>query len=188
MLESLRTKPSPLFHNADLTEETLYPFKSLQVINPDFFINEANLKQLIRAWYGLFGSQIGDHDILLTVDKPIFDHLSDEWDNLNNNGLPEKTGIICPFLKDKTKDSNNINISGDIGNIMASDIKPEDKIAALKKVASDFQSVFSDDATENHIIFSIRFFTPPEDAGHIKNDPFLKFLSGRFLVLAETHV
>jgi hypothetical protein len=97
MLENLRKKPSPLLNNADLTENTQYPLEGLRAISPDFFINDAHLKQLLRAWHGLFNSLIDRHDMLLTVDRRIFDHLSDEWGSLTSSNNQKNTEAI-PFI------------------------------------------------------------------------------------------
>ena len=190
MLESLKKKPSPLMNNADLTENTQYPLESLRTINPDFFINDTNLRLLLRAWHGLFNSLIDRNDMLLCLDRRIFDHLSDEWDIVSNNSNKKNPGTIffkSPLFNDKEKSVHNITISDDIEKIVKSNVKQEDKIKALKKLTSDFEARFREDISEKQILFSILFFQPPETPELIEKEPFLEFLSGRVLIFPEIH-
>lgn len=188
MLENLNKKPSPLLHNADLTENTQYPLENLRGIDSEFFINDTNIKMLLRAWHGLFNSLIDNDDLLLTVDRRIFDHLSDEWDILNNNSGLKNPGIItfkCPMLKRVDIKSTEITIGDDIRNIAKSESTPEDKIIALKKVTSEFESAFQSESVDNHILFSLQLFQPAENPEEVIKDPVLKFLSERTLIFAE---
>ena len=188
MLENLNKKPSPLLHNADLTENTRYPLENLRGIDSDFFINDTNIKMLLGAWYGLFNSLIHNGDMLLTIDRRIFDHLSDEWDNLNNNSDLKNPAIIsfkCPMFKSADIKIREITIGDYIQNIVKSEETPEDKIIALKKLTSEFESMFQAESEHNHILFSLLLFRPAEKSEEVINAPVLKFLSGRALIFAE---
>ncbi|MBN2419720.1 MAG: hypothetical protein JXL81_10075 [Deltaproteobacteria bacterium] len=185
MLENLKNRPSPLLNNADLTENTRYPFENLSLISPDFLINDKNLKQLLGAWHGLFNSMIDEGDMLLTLDRLIFDHLADEWDNVNNNIGRNNPDIIVfrsPIFKDKKE---SISIGDDIGRIIKSNLKHKDRIAAIKEITSDLESRHKEKDMGKQILFSIMFFKPPEILEKVEKDSFLKFLSGRALILAE---
>jgi hypothetical protein len=186
MLEDLNKKPSPLLHNADLTENTQYPLENLRGIDSEFFINDTNIKMLLKAWHGLFNSLIDNDDMLLTIDRRIFDHLSDEWDILNNN--LKNPGIISfksPVFKRADIKSTEITIGNYIQDIITSEITPEDKTAAIKEQTSEFESMFQTESEDSQILFSLLLFQSAENSEEVIDDPVLKFLSGRALIFAE---
>lgn len=192
MLEDLKKKPSPLVNNADLTEKTMYPLESLTGIDVEFFLSDRNTEQLLRAWHGLFNSYITDDDLLLTVDRHIFEHLSREWDVLCSDNSIQKSGIIsfeCPLLKRADNNdrelSNKTAIVDNILNIAGSDIKNEDKISALSDLAAAVESKYQAEPGDDRILFSIFYFQPMEISKNIEKDIFLKFFSGKILILAE---
>ena len=188
MLEDLKKKPSPLLNNADLTENTQYPLESLRGIDPEFLINDASTKLLLRAWHGLFHSLTDKDDVLLAVDRRIFDYLSDKWDILNNNTDLKNTEIISfksPLFKGNTDLIDNITICDDIQNIVTSDLKREDKIAALRKLSSEFESMLQAETVDTQIHFSLLLFQPAENSKEVEKDELIKFLSGRALIFAE---
>lgn len=191
MIEDLKKKPSPLLHNADLTENTQYPLENLTGIDPEFLLNDYNIKMLSRAWHGLFSSLIDEADMLLTIDRRIFDYLSAECDILCNNHGLKKSDVISfksPLFKRQNRNSekphNDIAIGDDIRNIVISDIKQEDKALELTKLTEGFESIFEPEIGVKYILFSILLFQPSEKSV-VKNDPFLKFLSGRTLIFAQ---
>ncbi|MGD9161082.1 MAG: hypothetical protein PVG39_21875 [Desulfobacteraceae bacterium] len=188
MLEGLKKKPSPLFNNADLTENTRYPLENLRGIDPDFLINDTSIKFLLRAWHGLFNSLTDKDDMLLVIDRRIFDYLTGEWDISNNNTDLINSEIISfksPPFKNISDSVDNITIGGDIRNIVTSDLKREEKITALKKLTSEFGSMFQTETGDNQINFSLLLFRPAEKSKEVEKDEFRKFLSGRALIFAE---
>ena len=188
MLENLKKKPSPLLHNADLTENTQYPLENLRGIGTDFFINDTNIKQLLKAWYGLFNSLIDKEDMLLTIESHIFDHISEQWNIFNNNNDPKKPDIIffkSPLLKRTDVKSTDVTIGNDIQDIVISKIKQEDKITDLKKLTSEFEALHKSETENTQIAFSILLFQPTEKSEEVINDPIINFLSGKALIYAE---
>ena len=187
MLEDLKKKPSPLLDNADLTENTKYPLENLRGLEPEFLINDTNIKLLLRAWHGLFNSRIDKGDILLTVDRRIFVYLSEEWYSSCFKDLktPEIVTYKSPLFNRADTDSAELKMGNNIRNIVSSEITPEDKIITLKKLTSEFEARFREKTADNYILFSILFFQPPEKLDLGENDSFLNFLSGRMLIFAE---
>lgn len=188
LIENLKKKPSPLLNNADLTESTQYPLENLREIGPEFFITDANIKLLLRAWHGLFNNLVDKGDMLLTVDRRIFEHVSMEWNSYNNNEDLRPPEIISfkgtPFKRSGIK-SAEVTIGNDIQDVVLSDTKEEDKIIELKNLTSEFESFFQTETEDSQILFSLMLFHPAEKFREFDIDPFLKFLSGRALLLAE---
>ncbi len=184
MLENLKKYPSPLLDNADLTENTRYPLENLREMTPEAFINDANIKQLLKAWHGLFNSLTDKGDILLTIDRPVFDCLSEEC-NIYNNDLsaPEIVSFKSPLFKRSDINSAEITLGNDVHNIVSSNMEQADKIAALKKLTTEFETMYQASPMEKHINFSIFFFRSPEKPE--EKESFIRFLSGRAIIFAQ---
>ncbi len=186
MLENLKKQPSPLLNNADLTENTRYPLENLRDIDPDIFLNDANMKRLLRAWHGLFNRIIDPDDMLLTIDRRIFDYLSDECDIFKNDlKNPEIVSFKSPLFKDTDIKGTEITIGNDIRDIVFSDLRQEDKIIALKNLTTEFESASQSAPMDRYISFSMFLFRSsekPEEA-----DSFIGFFSGRAIILAEIY-
>lgn len=192
MLGNLNKMPSPLFKNADLTDNTQYPLKNLTGIGQELLISNTHTKQLLEAWHCLFNSKINDDELLLTLNPHIFEHLTEEWDIVcNNNNLEnDRTISFKTPLPDKSNTKameslGKITIAKDIQKVLTSNINIKDKIADLKKLTTDFESMFSPEIMDKHINFSLHYFMPPEKTERIQRDDFLRFLSGKALLLAE---
>jgi len=183
MLENLKKQPSPLMNNADLTESTQYPLESLRAIAPESFLNDTNMKQLLRAWYGLFSGMIDRDDMLLIIDRRIFDCLSDECNILGNNlKNPEIVSFKSPLFEAADIRDKKITIADNICDVMSSDLKQEDRITALKKLTAGFESEFQSASMDRYIHYSMFFSRPSEPD---QKDSFIDFFSGRAIILAE---
>ena len=192
MLDELKKKPSPLLNNADLTEKTKYPLESLTGIDTDFLLNDRNIKQLLMAWHGLFNRYIKEGELLLTFDRHIFDHIWQEWDNLSSENLktPEFTFKI-PLEKALGKNGPGapyrISLGDDLGKIVTSDNKYEEKITKLTALVQTYKSTYSPETRDEFVLISLLYFKPLEKPEIFILDPFNKVLSGNALILAEVN-
>lgn len=192
MLEGLKKKPSPLLNNADLTEKTKYPLENLTGIDADLLLSDKSTRQLLTAWYGLFNTYIEKGDLLLTVDRHIFEHLLQEGDLLYSSNSLRPQAIISfkiPVLKSPgnrdAESENKITVGDDIGNIAGSDKKYEDKISALSELAEKPGKSGQLKPGDSHILISLLYFPPLDRSGDVEVNIYKSLLPDRALMLAE---
>ena len=190
MLADLNKMPSPLLKNADLTEKTEYPLENLTGIGSELLISEANSRQLLRAWYGLYHTSIKEREPLLTTDRNIFNNIFNEWDTCSNKGLGNTEVITfkCPMPDRLEMGSSGITAAGKaILDILLSDSGTDEKKSAIEKITGELESQLSQEDAENYLSFSLLFFNAPEGIKETGKDALIEFLSGRALLLAEKH-
>jgi hypothetical protein len=180
MLETLRKRRSPLFNHADLTDKTLYPFETLKGMDAEAFVKDSNLRQLLKAWHGLFGGYTGDGDMLLSIDRTVFDYLLNECECFcNNNNLysPMVFSFKAPLFKEKGELDN----AGEDIRTLLSEIRSKEALSVVMDVLKGYESRHCTGPNTCHILFTALYM----DADTVNNDPFLMLFSDRIIIHAE---
>jgi hypothetical protein len=181
MIEAIRKKRSPLLNHADLTDNVTYPFETLKGMDEEeSFITGKNIRQLLKSWHGLFNRYIEDGDLLLIIDRPVFDYLLNECEHLfSKNALkpPLAFSFKTPIFPEKDRYSD----MGDDIHTIFSKIRTKKQLPGLIKLLARFESGYCTEVNDRHILFTALYM----DIDMIKSDPFLKLFSGRIIVLAE---
>jgi hypothetical protein len=179
MIEVIRNRKSPLFNHADLTDKTLYPFETLKGVETESFVKDSNLRQLLKAWHGLFGGNTGYGDLLLILDRPVFDYLLSECEHLfNNNTL--KTPLVFSVKAPIFQEKENDDARDDIRTIF-SEIRNKEQPSGVMDLLKGFEFRHCTLQNDRHILFTALYI----DKDMVKNDPFLRLFSDRIIVLAE---
>ncbi|MCJ7594289.1 MAG: hypothetical protein MUO52_05905, partial [Desulfobacterales bacterium] len=95
VLEALREKGSPL--RGAVEEEDLQGlFTDLPEIDADLVLGDSLLGQVYEAWFSLFKGHLKGHDLLVTMDHHIMEHVSDLWEEYGDweRGAPETTAAF----------------------------------------------------------------------------------------------
>lgn len=175
MIVTLRKMHSPLLNNAELAGKALYPLKTLEGMDADSFISESNMRHLLMAWHSLFGGYTEEGDLLLTIDRPLYNFLHAEYKNLcSNNGqhTPMAYSLKIPLIKHD--DANAIFT-------IFSDLKFNDNTSGFADFLADFESSHYTNHEDPHILVHILHM----NINRAKNETFLRIFSGRIIVLAE---
>ncbi len=180
MIESLRIRQSPLFNNADLDDNAIYPLETLAGMGIEHCINEENFRQLLRAWQALFGGYTCEGDLFLVLNRSLFAFLCDEYKNLCiNKGfqLPEVISCKIPLIEvHKDKPDAVDEIRAIFSSLESGDYPPR-----ISGLLSGYGARHGTVKGIPRIHISVLHMkTDP-----VKDDTLLSMFSGRFIVLTE---
>ena len=105
MLERLKRQDSPLAGAIedgasskslvqDLPSEETYPF-----------VEKHHIRQVLEAWFGLFGGYLADHETLLTLSRPVMDYVTEMFEDRDLT-LSRDSGKLTP----KESDSGQVEV------------------------------------------------------------------------------
>ncbi|MBN1904427.1 MAG: hypothetical protein JW927_04950 [Deltaproteobacteria bacterium] len=180
MIEALRKRQSPLLNNADLGDNDIYPLETLAGMDAEAFINEGNLRQLLRAWHALFGEYTNEGELFLVLNRSVFTFLCDEYKNLcmdKGLQLPVITSCKIPLIqvqKDKSDTLDKIRA-------IFSSLKPGDNPSDITDLFAGYEDRYCADKKAPHIHICVLYMK----IDLIKNDALLSMFSGKVIALAE---
>lgn len=196
MLDKLNKRPSPLAGNLDQTGKTEESLDTYNELDKDFLLEDTYINHFLEAWFGLFGDIIKDGRILLTLNRQIFNKISEKWDSCRGDEETEEATLCfkVPMIFDlDPEDQERLQAEGVFKEkftklkelICNRGIDPVERKSSLVKIIEDFEKIFSEDMMKSHILFTVQSFDSPSGDESSCKDDYVMLLSGKSLLLAE---
>jgi hypothetical protein len=82
MLSQVKQQKSPLAQALGEEEPFKGLFEDLPQSEKSLFADKHHLGQVIKAWFGLFGDHLQDHELLITLDRYVMEYVSDIFEDV----------------------------------------------------------------------------------------------------------
>ncbi len=197
ILRSLKVKGVPLkgiVEDSDDLEglaEDLPPFES------DPIGNEHHLRQILQAWFGLFGKYLKGNELMVTTDRHVMDYLGELWkESRSDDPLedPPFTRFAFPDLSDYSlKDLEGVRkrllndekirelklLIRDFGE------NPTQSISRMRTLSKEVEAVCSKHLSAGSLNMTVNYIAPLRNDEQGKTDEVLKHFVSRAIILVE---
>jgi len=195
VLGALREKGSPL-RGAVEEEDLKGLFTDLPEFDADLVLDDTLLGQVYEAWFSLFKGQLKGHDLLVTMDHRIMEHVSDLWEEYGDweGGAPEsKVAFRFPdlshlgpgeFLKIKGRLDMKTGEAGEIIPDLWQD--PTTRLSRLEAWFREAENEWPWDLSSGALNITLRHFSPYSVTKHREKERVLRDLFGKTMILVES--
>ncbi len=197
MLEVLKQKDPPLKGIVEESDHVKSPLEDLPQFGSEPMVDEYQLRQIIEAWFGLFGGYLGGNDLLITCNPRVMDYISElskESRDEDNIAYDSPIGFKFPDLSQHTleklatirKKYFNEGRIRELKNLIL-DVggDPDQNLFTLEKLSHEIESFFPWELGGGTLKIWVQYLARLADDEHIKRDGVLKQLSSRTIILVE---
>jgi hypothetical protein len=198
VLNKVKQQKSPLKDALGEGAPTQGLFEDLPPYETYPFIDEHHLRQVLEAWFSLFGKYLEDHGLLITLDRHIMKYVTEIFEEF----FSEKTSLrTCPTARLKVPDMSHLpmeellrvreqNLKGKYINALTSlveslhhqDALQRDEIVRLSK---DVEESFPGELASRQLHMTLTHFPRLSDDENAHRDPVLAGLFDKTIILLE---
>ena len=195
MLKALKEKGSPL---KGAVEEGEYQglFADLPQFDADQTLDVSLLLQVYEAWFSLFEGHLRGHDLLVTPDRHVMNHVTDLWQeygDLDRGTLDREVAFRFPDLS-HLRLEELLEIRGRLdkktGELKQTilDLRkdPAGQLARLDALSSEVENESPWDLSSGTLKLLLRYFAPYSVTKRGGKERILKHLFGKAMILVET--
>jgi hypothetical protein len=193
LLRTLKENQSPL---RELVEEELPDtLEDLPGFDADPLTGEFHLAQIIEAWLSLFSGYLKDHELLITLDWYVMDHVSQRWEEFVAEDhtsqapfftfkIPDLSALPLARIEDvKEKYFNNEQVQELVKVFQSLGRAPLPNSESLSGLIRKAEDSFPWELSKGTLSARVRHLTPPSRKAHFLKDDVLQHLSGKTLML-----
>jgi hypothetical protein len=197
ILKSLKHKRSPLDGSIEKPWDMQILLGDLSDLGTEALLKDRNLKQILEAWFGLFGGYIKENELFLTYDRQIMSYINQRWDAVSDaDGLlnipvmefniPYLPGH-GPYAMDQQRSDPEIDkILAEMKGLILSMAKtPEDNMKSLKTLSETLVDFFPSESWDRTLRCTVRYLCPIPDEIILQGENILKHLFNQTIIFAE---
>jgi hypothetical protein len=199
LLHTMKSGHSPLQQLVEEEEELPDLLGDLPRFEKAPFGGENSLKQILVAWFSLFGDSLQKDSHLMTLDSLFMDYVGQLWEesapegrNLQQAGkirfripdLAERTWDA--FFHDRRRMLEREEVQSFIQEMKALHKKPFSEVAALRPLFRRLEEFFAEEsASDPALRVTVRHLPPLRDTGLLEKNGLLVRLQGKTIIHLE---
>ena len=197
MLKVLKEKDPPLKGLIEESDHVERVLGDLPQFESELMAGEHQLRQILEAWFGLFGGYLKGDELLITFNRNVLDYVSEIWDDLSHAGKTKCDSVIrfkVPDLSHKSME--------DLAKIKTESYN-KGKIKELKNLIIDFadnpirnlptqERLFHDveascpwELARGTLNIVVQYISPVTDNEHVEMEGITEHLSHKTIILME---
>jgi hypothetical protein len=197
ILESLKHKRSPLDGSIEKPLDMQILLGDLSDLGTEVLLKDRNLKQILEAWFGLFGEYIKENELFLTYDRQIMNYINQRWDAVGDaDGFRNIPAIELnvPYLSGHGPYAGNQQRSDPEIDKMLREMKgiilsmaktPEDNMRSLKTLSRTLVDFFPSESWDRTLRCTVRYLCPIPDEVMLQGENILRHLFNQTIIFAE---
>ncbi|HJX33545.1 MAG TPA: hypothetical protein VJ373_00075, partial [Desulfatiglandales bacterium] len=197
LLNALKDKKGPLDGSIEDNSDIKELLRDLHDLGTESVLNDRNLRQILEAWFGLFGGYLDENELLVTYDRQVMGYLTERWDALcldNVSTVNPLIGFNVPDVSSYTPEvQENIQMKNDMERILR-EIKdliitigknPTRNLIALDRLSHELDKAIQRTSSKSALKFTIRYLYPINGKVLSESDRVLGRLFNHSIILAE---
>ncbi len=197
ILKSLKYKRSPLDGSIEKPWDMQILLGDLSDLGTEELLKDRNLKQILEAWFGLFGGHIKENELFLTYDRQIMSYINQRWDAvgdadglLNSPVIEFKVPCLSaygPYAGDQPRSDPQIDkiLREMKGLILSMGETPEDNMRSLKTLSKTLVDFFPSESWDRALRCTVKYLCPIPDEMILQGENILRHLFNQSIIFAE---
>ena len=189
-LKALRHKNPLLEGSVEEAEDIKVLLGDLPLFGSDHEFQDIRIKQILDAWFGLFGEYLPEYTHLITMNKQIMDYVSEQWDDLLNEESikPPVIHITIPDISlspsdEQSKMNKELKKIRDL--IFGLSKKSFEGLTELDELSNNLNNQPSQDLSDQLFTITLKHFYTASDGQTSQDQSFLPSLSNKTLMLIQ---
>jgi hypothetical protein len=196
-LKALKDKDVPLKGIVEESDDMESLLGDLSPFESEPMGDEYRLRQILEAWFALFGGYLKENDLLVTSSRQVLGYVTDLWEESQNEEQGEGLASIrfkFPDLSSCTlgdlSETKKTRLNDDkIRELKALLLNPgkngANNISRLEALAKEVEASCSRDISEGVLNIVVTYLPPMPEGDHVKMDRVLKHLSHKTIIFVE---
>lgn len=197
MLKALKEKKAPLDGSIENSGDIKDLLGDLHDLGTESVLNDQTIRQIFKAWFGLFGGYLNENEVLITYSRQVMDYLAERWDALCFANLSAISPAIvfnvpdlsnhAPDIQNQIKRENNIDeILKEIKDLVTSIGKnPTHNLIALDKLSKKLDNSIQWTLSNKALRCTLKYLYPIQDKGLAESDKILRRFFNQTIMLVE---
>ncbi|MBN1626644.1 MAG: hypothetical protein JW944_08970 [Deltaproteobacteria bacterium] len=186
MIEEMKGKGPVLAGLSDYPDEGQDVFADMDDIVESGIQDCMNDRQMMDAWFGLFGGYIKEDDILATCRRSVMDYISSQWDEAVAEGETSVSYFVSLSLPFRNPETYK---EGDMAKIrklaLGFNEDPERYISKIKGFGKALENTFSCESSQPVLKIQIRHFPKISVDVSFERNGLLRRISGKTIILVS---
>ena len=200
ILKALKQKDSLLKGAIEDTDHLNHILEDLPQFESQPLLDDHILKQVLEAWFALFGGYLQDHELLITFNRDVMNFCSQFMKDSGTEieGIPNADITFrFPDLFHQTLENQTAVANRDFDKSKFKQFKdlireyrknPEGNLSTLNELSKEVETFFKWDMLDRIFNVKMRYMPPPTDNRHIESDGLVNRLYSKTIILMEdTH-
>ncbi len=196
-LKSLKHKNPPLDGSIEEPWDMQVLLGDLSDLGTEALLKDNNLRQILEAWFGLFGGYIKEDELFITYDRQIMSYINQRWDAFDYDDGSTNSPVIeftVPYLfGHATYAAHQPRSNPDIdkiltemrGLVLSMGKAPEDNIKSLKTLSKTLVGLSPSESWNNALKCTVRYLCPMQDEMVLQRENILGRLFNQTIIFAE---
>lgn len=197
LLKSLKDRDPLLKGSVEGAENVKGLLEDLTQFGSESLLDEYNFKQIIEAWFGLFGGYLKEKEMLITFNPYVMEHVSGNWDSFHIEDESSHSLTIRLKIPDLPLQGSEKGTEIERDHLISDKIRelrdlifglsndPVNNSAALDKLSKEFEEPLSSENSGEKVGMTVRYIRPPLEDERQKLDMLIKNFYGRTIILIE---
>jgi hypothetical protein len=197
ILKSLKHKSSPLDGSIEKPWDMQILLGDLSDLGTEALLKDSILKQILEAWFGLFGGYVKENELFLTYDRQIMSYFNQRWDAVGEAdgflnipvikfNVPYLSGH-GPYGGDQPRSNPDIDriLREMKGLILSMGETPEDNMRFLKTLSKTLVGTFPSESWDRALRCTVKYLCPIPDEMILQGEDILRHLFNQTIILTE---
>jgi hypothetical protein len=197
ILSNLKEKDTPLKGIVEESEEIEGMFQDLPPFESESAVDEYHIRQVLEAWFALFGGYLKGDELLITANRHVMDYITELWKELTGEKgvtsiptfqfkIPDLSHQTLENLVKIKKEYFNDGKFGDLKrHILDFGIKPTNKLSTVEKLSTEVEASCPWELAKGRLNIVLKYLYSTDDNKELDEDRVLPHLINKTIVLVE---